>query len=161
MRLLVGDREIEVRLGRDGVTVDGVAAPAELLAREQVGESWALTFALGGVVHRLWITPLPDGAWAVQAPGGVRTVVTPARTAKAAATLGPIASPLAGVVVELCVGAGERVAAGAPLAIVEAMKTRTILEAPASARVAEVRVAPRALVSAGQVLVVLAPDAEP
>ncbi|HEY9720908.1 MAG TPA: biotin/lipoyl-containing protein [Oscillatoriaceae cyanobacterium] len=158
MRLKVGDREIEVRLGREGIELDGVSTPLHIRDRERSGGSWVLTLELGGTVHRLWVTPLLDGSWAVQAPGGVRTVVSPARAADAVTALGPIKSPLAGVVVEVCVAAGDRVAAGAPLAIVEAMKTRTILEAPAPARVADVRVAARALVSAGQVLVVLEAD---
>ena len=52
---------------------------------------------------------------------------------------------------------GERIAAGAPVAVIEAMKTETELRATAGGTVTEVVVTPGESVVAGQVVLVVAP----
>jgi biotin carboxyl carrier protein len=71
-----------------------------------------------------------------------------------------IVAPMPGKVLQVAVRAGEHVAAGDTLLILEAMKMETRLTADAAAHVAEVRVAAGDMVNGGQVLVVLAYDAE-
>lgn len=67
-------------------------------------------------------------------------------------------APVAGLVAQLLVRAGDRVEAGQPLASVEAMKMEMWLVAGTAGTVAAVHVAPRDAVSAGALLVELAPE---
>jgi urea carboxylase len=70
-----------------------------------------------------------------------------------------VTSPIAGNLWKVLVAAGEQVAAGAPVAIVEAMKTEITIVATASGRVRELRAAPGTAVTPGVPLIVL--DCEP
>ena len=58
-----------------------------------------------------------------------------------------------GLVVRVQAQAGDRVAAGAGLVVLEAMKMENELKAPGPARIKSVRVAPGQAVEKGQVLV--------
>ena len=69
-------------------------------------------------------------------------------------------APVAGVVAQLAVEVGQRVAAGQPLVCVEAMKMEMWLNAAADGVVSAVRVAPRDTVASGAVLVELDLDAK-
>jgi urea carboxylase len=69
----------------------------------------------------------------------------------AAATTSPVAGSLWKVLVE----PGQQVEAGAPVVIVEAMKTEITVNAQSSGRVLEVRIEPGASVSPGQNLVII------
>ena len=66
-----------------------------------------------------------------------------------------IAAPMAGAVSTIAVRKGQRVAAGAPLLTLEAMKMETTLNAPRPGTVAEICVEPRSNVEAKDLLVVL------
>ena len=68
---------------------------------------------------------------------------------------GLVASPLAGTLARLAVTAGQRVAEGELLAVVEAMKMETPLLAPFSGTVVGVRCAVGGPVTAGQIVVEL------
>ncbi len=81
----------------------------------------------------------------------------PSRVAGPGADAGQIASPLAGTLVRVDVEAGEVVAEGTRLAVVEAMKMETPLRAPFGGTVTEVRMPAGSPVAAGQVVVVLEP----
>ncbi len=70
-----------------------------------------------------------------------------------AADAGQARSPVAGVVAQLLVKAGDTVTAGQPLLSVEAMKMEMWLNAAAAGTVRLVRAAPRDVVAAGAVLV--------
>lgn len=65
-------------------------------------------------------------------------------------------SPMPGRVVKVCVAAGDEVAAGQALVVVEAMKMENELRAKVAGRVAEVHVAPGAAVEGNAKLVTLA-----
>jgi geranyl-CoA carboxylase alpha subunit len=67
-------------------------------------------------------------------------------------------APVAGVVAQVSVVPGQRVAAGQPLVCVEAMKMEMWLNAAAAGVVSAVHVAPRDVVDAGAVLVELELD---
>ena len=67
-------------------------------------------------------------------------------------------APVAGVVAQVSVAAGQRVAAGQPLVCVEAMKMEMWLNAAAAGVVRAVNVAPRDTVASGAVLVELELD---
>jgi glutaconyl-CoA/methylmalonyl-CoA decarboxylase subunit gamma len=79
------------------------------------------------------------------------------RQARGAAAPGPasVRSPMPGRVVKILVRAGERVAAGQPVVVVEAMKMENELRAPRAGTVRELRSAEGAAVEAGQDLVVI------
>jgi len=68
-----------------------------------------------------------------------------------------VAAPMPGLVVAVRVKPGEKVEAGQPVAVVEAMKMQNELVARHGGVVSEVLVAERETVSAGQALVRLAP----
>ena len=68
-----------------------------------------------------------------------------------------VTSPMPGTVVAVHVSVGDEVPAGAPIAVVEAMKMEHTLRAPQRSIVADVRVRPGERVEIRQTLVVLAP----
>ncbi|HEY8546426.1 MAG TPA: urea carboxylase [Acidimicrobiales bacterium] len=76
---------------------------------------------------------VPEGAWAVTAPLAARVWAVPVRE-------------------------GDRVAAGDPVVVLEAMKTETVLRAPGAAAVVRVCCEPGELVAPGRVLAVVMPS---
>jgi 3-methylcrotonyl-CoA carboxylase alpha subunit len=88
----------------------------------------------------------------------LRVVDPTAVAANRAVEPGRLASPMPGTVIAVSVAAGEAVAKGAQLVVVEAMKMEHAIRAPADGRIAEVRVAVGDLVEEGQELVVMGKD---
>ena len=68
---------------------------------------------------------------------------------------GSLVAPMPGTVVRIAVEAGQEVAVGESLVVIDAMKMEHTVSAPRAGRVAEVRVAEGNQVDGGQVLVVL------
>jgi biotin carboxyl carrier protein len=64
-------------------------------------------------------------------------------------------SPMPGRVVKILAGAGEAVAAGQPLVVVEAMKMENELRAPRSGTITGVRVSEGASIEANTVIMVV------
>lgn len=158
MKLRIQEQELELREGQGTLYLDGEALPVTLLHRRQSGESLEIALKVGDAHRRYWVTPQPDGSYLVQAPGGARAVAAPAGQAgQKKGPYGPVPSPMAGVVTAVHVEAGQPVAKGAPLAVVEAMKMRFTLEAEAEGVITEVLVVEKALVTMNQVLFHLAP----
>jgi propionyl-CoA carboxylase alpha chain/3-methylcrotonyl-CoA carboxylase alpha subunit len=150
------DAPIEVRLraGKGG-------APALV-----VGEhAYDVTAEFDG---KWWHGAVDGAAWcALAAPdrlelmvGGDRVALTRASAAaQAASDTGDAAvAPMPGVVVVVSVGVGDRVAKGAVVAIVEAMKMENQVLAPFAGVVREVRCRKQESVIANQVLVVIGRD---
>ncbi|TFL20242.1 acetyl-CoA carboxylase biotin carboxylase subunit [Jannaschia formosa] len=127
-RVAVGDAVHEVR--RDGGwSVDGARVPAE------IGRA-------PGAVHVFWGNVYSFG------------VPDPLAVAGAAgAASGVVEAPMPGLVKAVFVKPGAKVARGARLAVLEAMKMEHTLVAPHDGTVAEVLVAPGAQVEAGAALV--------
>jgi pyruvate/2-oxoglutarate dehydrogenase complex dihydrolipoamide acyltransferase (E2) component len=73
---------------------------------------------------------------------------------------GLVRAPAPAMVISLPVAAGDLVAAGDPVAIVESMKLETALRAPVAGRVHELLVAPNTQVEAGTKLVRIAPEGD-
>ncbi len=65
----------------------------------------------------------------------------------------PLVAPMPGLIVQLRVAVGDRVAAGAGLVVMEAMKMENELRAAAAGRVRAIRVAPGDVVEKGALLV--------
>ena len=74
---------------------------------------------------------------------------------------GVVRAPMPGLVVRVDVVEGQRVAAGASLVVVEAMKMENELRAPRPGRIAQVHVRPGTAVEKGVPLVTLTGEAEP
>jgi acetyl-CoA/propionyl-CoA carboxylase, biotin carboxylase, biotin carboxyl carrier protein len=85
----------------------------------------------------------------------------PSASARAAGDQATVASPLAGTLTRVAVTAGQRVAEGELLAVVEAMKMEAPLLAPVAGTVVGVPAPAGAAVAAGQVVVELEPDGNP
>ncbi len=73
-------------------------------------------------------------------------------------TRGELHAPMPGLVVEVLAVVGDRVEAGQPLVVVEAMKMQNALAAPVKGRVTAVPVAAGAAVESGELLVAIAPE---
>lgn len=86
----------------------------------------------------------------------VRDLPRPEEAAGAGA--GAVTSPIPGVVVEVLVRPGDKVAVGAPLVVLDAMKMRNRIQAAVAGTVAEVPVGPGRQVAKGDVLVRIEPS---
>ena len=83
------------------------------------------------------------------------SIVAPARTAAGGAPI-TVRSPIPGRLIKLLVKAGDTVASGQTMVVLEAMKMENELAAPRAGRIAEVRCAEGTAVEAGQDLVIVA-----
>ncbi|MGB0099271.1 MAG: biotin/lipoyl-containing protein, partial [Nocardioides sp.] len=134
--------------GRDGYTVDGhevvAASPTEVtLETEGVRTTYAIAVA-GGVVD-------VDSAL-----GHVRLTIVPRFVDPAdAVASGSLLAPMPGTVVRVAVEAGQAVAAGEAVLVLEAMKMQHTVSAPHAGVVAEINVSPGAQVASGEVLAVV------
>jgi biotin carboxyl carrier protein len=116
--------------------VDGVPHG---LALQDRSASWALS--LDGVAHVVEVTRAERAA--------------SAGTARAAAGGGEIRAPMPGLLVSVQVADGTAVAAGQPVAIMEAMKMQMELRAPRPGTVRRISVAAGQELASGQVLMII------
>jgi acetyl-CoA/propionyl-CoA carboxylase, biotin carboxylase, biotin carboxyl carrier protein len=161
-----------MRAALDDLEVRGVASTAPALARIldhpdfRAAAHW--TTWLEEAVDLSGLAPQAAAAAEPEAPDLTVTVDGRAwpvrlyrhRPRAATGAAGPggraaVASPLAGTLVRVEVAAGQRVADGELLAVVEAMKMETPLRAPFAGTVVAVPQAPGAPVAAGQAVVEL------
>jgi acetyl-CoA/propionyl-CoA carboxylase biotin carboxyl carrier protein len=152
---VAGEPPVEVRLrGRAGAAevVIGEGEPQTASARRD-GTDLVLTH--GGAVHRfacardgavLWLGR-EGRAWAL-----TETERLAAARTEATAAGGPVTSPMPGTVLAVRVSRGEKVAAGQPLLIVEAMKMEHTVTAPVDGTVAELHVRAGQQVALGEAL---------
>ena len=71
---------------------------------------------------------------------------------------GEVHAPMPGLVVDVMVAEGDRVEAGQPVVVVEAMKMQNALTAPLAGRVTTVRVSAGAAVETGALLLAIRPE---
>ena len=83
------------------------------------------------------------------------SIVAPARATAGGAPI-TVRSPIPGRLIKLLVKAGDAVAAGQTMVVLEAMKMENELAAPRAGKIAEVRCAEGTAVEAGQDLIVVA-----
>lgn len=155
-------REVEVEVDGDHVTVAGRTLTAAL--RTIAGTS-SRQLLLDGRPSVLTLRSSGRGQWTVARGGDrweaevldERTRHIRSLTAGAAAERGPatLRAPMPGLVVRVLVEAGQEVAGGAGVVVLEAMKMENELKAPAPGVVAAVRVRSGEPVEKGQVLVEL------
>ena len=132
----VDDTALTLGLARDGTTVR-VALADRTLSATVVRDRDVVWIAIDGEIHRC--TAVDDAR--LGAAGGARSP--------------EVIAPMPGKVLAVRVEAGQKVEAGDPLVVLEAMKMETIVSADGNAHVREVRVGAGAMVEPGQVLVVL------
>jgi acetyl-CoA/propionyl-CoA carboxylase biotin carboxyl carrier protein len=156
--LRIDGQPVEVGVGGRAVAAvvrvgDGEPAPA--VARLERDLWWV---EVGGVARRYWWAADADRwwlarhgrAWLVQADHEAER-----GAAGAASDGGPVLSPMPGTVLAVAVGAGDAVAAGQALVVVEAMKMEHTVTAPVDGIVTEVLVRPGQAVTLDQALAVV------
>ncbi len=134
----------QVGLHRYRVGVDGVPVEASL---ERLGP-YSGRLEVEGSSHRV-VMASHAAAHLIEVDAAVHRVTKDSG--------GAICSPAPALVVSLPVAAGDQVAAGAPVAVLESMKMETVLPAPFAGRVRELTVAEGDQVNAGQSLLTLEP----
>ena len=160
----VGGRETEIDVDGDHVVVAGERIPATL---STLPGSPLRQLIVGGRSVALPMEPRGRGRGAGTGGGERREVeVVDERTrhirsltGDADRKAGPMVlkAPMPGLVVRVQVEAGQTVAAGTPLVILEAMKMENQLTAAGPATILAVRVEAGAAVEKGQVLIELGP----
>lgn len=171
MKITIGGREFEVTQAGDRVTVNGKEYAVSVTWNDGVP-----IVSVDGLPFRVELPEerSPDMtvvvdyrpvALTVSGGGPVRPVrrakTTPEAQRPAPAGAGTVTATMTGEIVEVRVKAGDRVAVGDLLAILEAMKMRNEVSAPVAGTVDAVRVTPGSRVSQGDVLVVLKEDGAP
>jgi propionyl-CoA carboxylase alpha chain len=145
---------------------DGGGSLALLVVNDEPIESFELVacdpgevvLELDGRRVRYRVTPAADGGVYVNVPAGqVRLDEVPrfADAAAAAEIGGSLQAPMPGTVVRTMVSAGDTVAQGDPLIVLEAMKMEHEMVAPEAGTVAELRVGEGDQVEAGATLAVV------
>ncbi len=123
------------------VTVDGKSYDVAVEILDDQGKPAALQQA-APLLQQTSVAPPPASS-------------APKRASAPAAGEGSVTSPLAGRIVSVDCQAGQKVASGAQLVTVEAMKMNTFVYAPCDGTVAAISVNPGDTVDEGQVLVTL------
>jgi propionyl-CoA carboxylase alpha chain len=139
---------VEWSTGRDGYLVDGydvAAASPDRVTLSEDGVSATYDVAVHGDQVEV------DGPGSHVRLRRVPRFVDPA----AAAAAGSLLAPMPGTVVTVLVAEGDRVEAGAPVLVLEAMKMQHTVSAPASGTVVELDVKAGVQVAAGEVLAVV------
>jgi pyruvate carboxylase subunit B len=161
--VMVGDREVELQLDGDQVTVDGTTTTAHV---SDVEGTPVRMVTIGDEVHRvvarrgetrgrftLWL----DGfRYEVEAlDERTKTIRELSGVSAAAAGPAPLKAPMPGMIVRVSVQVGDEVQPGQSLIVMEAMKMENELRATAAARVKAVLAQPGTAVEKGAVLLEL------
>lgn len=164
--LRIAERSIAVTLAADGTVaaLDGaphaVSAPVRGPATAAAG-GWTvveLAFEVEGRPVRAVVARRPDRVLvAVHGRVFAFAVGDDVRAGAAHAGSGIVVAPMPGKVGRVLVSAGDAVAVGQPLVVLEAMKMETTLQAEIAGQVAAVHVADGAMVEGGATLVEIAP----
>ena len=158
----VAGRELEVEVDGDRVTVAGAARTATLRAvagtpsRQLLVDGKPTVVTLRSAGRGQWTLGVAGDRWEAEVVDE-RTRHIRSLTAGANPTRGPatVRAPMPGLVVRVLVEAGQEVAAGAGIVVLEAMKMENELKAHAAGVVRAVRVGAGEPVEKGQVLVEL------
>jgi acetyl-CoA/propionyl-CoA carboxylase biotin carboxyl carrier protein len=156
VRLDAGDRQATVRVVGSDVSVDG--SPAVRATARVEEPLLRLTFdGLTHTYHRarsgpvLWLSE--DGcSWAVAEHSLLE------QSTAAGSGGGPVTSPMPGTVLVVKAAVGDRVTAGTPLLVVEAMKMEHTITAPVDGVLAELHVQAGQQVSLNQPLALVTPE---
>jgi biotin carboxyl carrier protein len=155
--------EFEVSLEAEGVRVDGELLPAAL---EPLPGTPLRQLRMGGRTVVFSMESGRRGEWEVGCRGErwelsviderTRHIRSLTGEGRQRAGAGEVKAPMPGLVLRVLVEPGQRVEAGAGVAVLEAMKMENQIKAPAAGVVVAIRVEAGTAVEKGQVLVVLA-----
>ncbi len=167
-RIAVGDAgaDIAFRSAAEGretlLEAETPAGPARLRLLPLGGPDWQMR-AGDGPAERIALHLDAEGVALVRGTRRMRLALAdPIEAAEETGEAGDtVRAPLPGLVKELVAAPGDRVAAGAPLAVLEAMKMEHSLAAPRAGVVAAVHAETGEHVEEGAVLVSLAPEEAP
>ncbi|HEX6670313.1 MAG TPA: biotin/lipoyl-containing protein [Gemmatimonadales bacterium] len=158
----VAGREIEVEVDGDRVTAGGATLVTSLRAivgtpsRQLLLDGRPTVLTLRSSGRGRWTVGVGGDRWDVEVVDErtrhIRSLTAGADTARGPTTL---RAPMPGLVVRVLVEAGQEVAGGAGVVVLEAMKMENELKVPAAGVVAAVRVRAGEPVEKGQVLVEL------
>ncbi|HEX6919293.1 MAG TPA: biotin carboxylase N-terminal domain-containing protein [Actinomycetes bacterium] len=155
-----GRVEVAYRLGRDGLEVEG--DPGVRVVEQQPHE---VVLEADGLRRRLAVAAYGEGASAVvHVDSSLGSVALrpvgrfPDPTAHVAP--GSLLAPMPGTVVRVAARQGDRVTAGQPLVVLEAMKMEHVVTAPADGTVTDLSVETGQQVETGQSLAVITPPEE-
>jgi biotin carboxyl carrier protein len=158
--VLLDGQTIEVEVDGDRVTIDGRAHSATLGVipatplRQLLIDGRPMTLSVEAVGRGRWALTPKGERWEMEVlderTQHIRSVAGGGDQRRAA---GVLKAPMPGLVVRVQVQPGDKVAAGAPLVVLEAIKMENELKAGAPGIVKSVRVAPGEAVEKGQVLV--------
>jgi pyruvate carboxylase subunit B len=161
----VGGRETEVEIDGDRITVGGRVMTASL---ESVPGAPLSVVTIDGRPTALPLERQGRGRWVVSVHGErheievvderTRHIRSLAGNGAVAPAGGVIKAPMPGLVVRVQVEVGQRVAAGDPVAVLEAMKMENQLKAPAAGIVRSVLVRPGEAVEKGKALLDIGPE---
>ena len=164
--VLIAGQETEVEVDGDRVTVGGRTMSALL---EPLPGTPLMVLTLDGRPSSLPFERQGRGRWVVSVHGErhevevvderTRHIRSLAGTGAAVAAGGVIRAPMPGLVVRVQVEVGQRVAAGAPVAVLEAMKMENQLKAPGAGVVQAIHVRPGDAVEKGKGLIDIGPEA--
>lgn len=157
-------RQFEVSVEPDGVRLDGELVAAALeplegtpLRQLRLGER-TVVFSMEQAAGGAWEVGHRGERWeATVVDERTRHIRSLSGDAGRRAGAGEVKAPMPGLVLRILVEPGQEVAAGAGLAVLEAMKMENQIKAPAAGVVQAVRVEAGKAVEKGQVLVVLTP----
>ena len=156
----IGERELEVDLGPEGVRVDRKEVQVDLV---EMDGTEVHTLLLGGKSHRILATKNGSEEWTLHLSGrqlraqvvDERTRAIKEMTGIKGGTGGPksLRAPMPGLVIKVDVEEGDEVSPGQGLVIVEAMKMENELKSDGGGRISRILVAPGQIVEKDQVLV--------
>jgi propionyl-CoA carboxylase alpha chain len=140
----------------DGTVPEGTPESGEPVTIHHVGGGW-IEFGASGRRHRLHVLAAGDQVWVQGPDGDVRFTAVPRfpEAGSEETVAGALVAPMPGTVLGVHVAAGDTVAAGQLLMIVEAMKMEHRITAPRAGTVTEVRARPGDQVNGGDLLAVL------
>ncbi|MEO1773792.1 MAG: biotin carboxylase N-terminal domain-containing protein [Pseudomonadota bacterium] len=151
-----GDAEYPVALSRTGrdLIAETPQGPATLEIVATDGSR--ITIREGGMIRRLHLHRAAAGVTLAEGPRRLTlTLEDPAAVAAQESSGDQILAPLPGLVRHVSVAPGQRVVAGAVVAVIEAMKMEHSLRTPRDGTVAEVLVGEGSQVSEGALIVAL------
>jgi acetyl/propionyl-CoA carboxylase alpha subunit len=145
-----GERhEVRYRLDRDGLAM---AVDGRPLDGAELGTARAdhVELTVAGIARQFSVQRAGDAVY-VDSPLGATTLTEAERFPRpdALAAAGSLLAPMPGTVVRVAVAVGDKVEAGTPMVILEAMKMEHVVAAPAAGVVAEVAVQAGQAVDAG------------
>jgi biotin carboxyl carrier protein len=164
----IGDRELEVVLGPEGIRVDGTDVVADLVEMDGTGVHSLL---FGEKSYRILATRDGREEWSLQLSGrqlraqvvDERTRAIREMTGAKEGSAGPKAlrAPMPGLVIKVDAAEGDEVLPGQGLVIVEAMKMENELKSEGGGRISRILVEAGETVAKDQVLVEFeAPEAD-